>query len=59
MSSELKGPGMAALWREGVGVGRTRKRTKAVQRLVEQNSERVASLGRCPNCRSTQFTQSA
>jgi len=60
-ASELKGPGIGELVDKGVSFSPSlrglRKRQVAVRDLRRQSNENIKDLGRCTQCRSTDYTQ--
>lgn len=60
-ASELKGPGLGELIDHGVSFSPSirglRKRQVGVRDLRRRSDERIKDLGRCPQCRSTDYTQ--
>jgi hypothetical protein len=58
-ASELKGPSLGELFDKGVGIGRISQRGKDLRELHRNADERIKGLGRCPQCRSTDFIQTS
>jgi hypothetical protein len=47
----------AEMMLRGVGLGNHRRRARDVRDLRREHDERVRTLGRCPGCNSSQYTE--